>query len=320
MMAEVKIVPPFRLAALLVWGIVAHAGIEDFHGNWENPARDLSGLTHVVISPDGGDRVTVRAYGDCRPIACSWGQVQAKSYGADPASRAVTMVEAAFDAGFARRRIMFRPMPSGTLGFEMTTEFTDGSGRHDFAMTGILRRTSWAGPLSQNWERPPGLGSGWGGGARGGNSPRPVESCIGFDPKAARAVQQNGWWKVVAGALVLAEAGRDQQSALGAQSAVRSYRFDAKCSIAGSVYWKRGGDFPTRRLGSAECVGFNPTTVHAVPVGRGWKIVDGVKWLAEFPDDRAKADALLALIRFYRLDTECFIRRPDPVMTYWLTH
>jgi hypothetical protein len=29
---------------------------------------------------------------------------------------------------------------------------------------------------------------------------------------------------------------------------------------------------------------------------------------------------MLSLIRFYHLDEECFVARPNPVMVYWLSH
>lgn len=309
------------LAALLLFAFAARADVKDFYGNWENPARDASGLTHVVISPDGGVRVSVRAYGNCHPIECDWGLVAGRSYSAGPGSGAVEAIQATFNAGFARRLIIFRVLSSGGLGLEMLTEFSDGSGRHDFITTGTLHHSAWAGPVSQNWERPAALGSGWGGGARGGASPKPMEACSGFDPAAVEAEERGGSWEVVAGPQTLVDAGPDEKMALQARDAIRHYRFDRKCTLAGApagAYWKHGQSFPQRKIGGLDCVAFNPTTVHAARIGRSWKVVDGVEWIAEPGADKAKTDSLLALIRFYRLDTACFLRRPDPVMAIWL--
>ncbi len=309
------------LIALAFCTAAAHAEIKDFYGHWENTARDAGGLTHVVISPDGGNRVNLRAYGDCHPIECNWGLVPGRSYTADPRSKVVDSILAVFNAGFARRQIVFRTAGDGRLQFEMLTEFPDGSGHRDFAVRGTLKQTTWAGPISENWERPAGTGTGWGGGARSGALPKPKEVCATFDPSSVRTVQQNGKWRVTAGTQTLAESG-DKRVALTAEATIRYYRFDRRCSVSGpaNTYWKQGSDFPQQTMGGADCLAFNLTTVHIARIGRDWKVVDGANWLAEFGEDKNKANALLSLIRFYRLDTQCFVGRPDPVMVYWLSH
>ena len=61
------------------------------------------------------------------------------------------------------------------------------------------------------------------------------------------------------------------------------------------------------------------TTAHAAHMGQAWKIVDGVQWIADFGADKDAADQTLSLIRYYRLDRECFVARPNPAMVYWLS-
>lgn len=307
------------LAALVLSGAAARADIADFIGNWHNPARDLSGMTHVVISPGGGGSVYVRVYGDCHAVECSWGLVSGKTYTTDPRSAEVDRITAAIDFGFAHREIVFRKGPGGKLAFEMLTDFSDGSGRHNFVSNGTLEPSAWAGPVTQNWERPVALRTGWGGGADGGASMPPAEKCTGFDPKAVHHVAEGGRWKVMAGGEPLLDAGRDEHNAISAETVLRFYRFDRKCSIGWGPYWKRGDSFPSQKMGGANCVIFNPTTVHVAPVGHVWKLVAGNDTLAEAADKRL-ADAVFALIRQHRLDMECFVRRPDPVMVYWLSH
>jgi hypothetical protein len=307
--------------ALAFLSAAAHAEATEFLGNWDNPVRGAGGITHVVISPNGGDRVDVRAYGDCHPNECNWGLEQGKIYTGDPKSKHVEAIVATFHFGFAHHRVTFHKVPEG-LAYEMLTEFVDGSPKRDFVVTGMLRPSVWAGPLSENWERPPELRSGWGGGAREVTPPKPAENCVPFDTRAARAVQQNGSWKIVAGREALADAGPDEQSAMLAEAAIHHYGFDRRCTVGGpwKTYWKRGNGFPSDMMGGAQCIGFNPTTAHLVRIGREWKIVDGGTWIAELGDNKAKADATLALIRTQKLAAECFIRQPNPVMVYWLTH
>jgi hypothetical protein len=300
----------------------ARAGIENFYGNWENAGHDTSGIAHVQISPAGGNHVNVRVYGDCHPSECNWGLVRAQSYTASPLSGDVTSISANFNSGFARKQIIIRNGEPGALLFEVLTVFIDGSGRHDFDMTGRLKHTTWAGPIGESWENKSGQGTGWGGGVRSGASQRPQEICVAFDPATVQAVQAGTSWKIVAGKQTLVEAGADARIAQRVLATIRHYRFDRKCRIgtAPAAYWKRGAAMADQRMGGADCIVFNPTTVHASPIGHRWKIVDGTQWIADFGDDKNQADSLLSLIRFYHLDEECFVARPDPAMVYWLAH
>jgi hypothetical protein len=298
----------------------AQAGALDFAGNWENASRDASGISHVAISPAGGNHLALRIYGDCHPIECDWGMVAAQSYTSDPHSGDVTSISAAFNTAFARKQIIFRKDSSGGLAFQMLTDFSDRSGRQDFEMRGRLRHTAWAGPVGQSWEPPMAQRTGWGGGARSGAASKPHEECTGFDPAAAQTVRQGAFWKVRAGSLTLVGARADERDALRAQEVIRHYRFDRQCRAGTAVFWKRGETIPNGRMGGADCIAFNPTTAHAAHIGQAWKIVDGVQWIADFGADKATADQMLSLIRTYRLERECFVARPNPAMVYWLSH
>jgi hypothetical protein len=310
------------LAALLLLGAglcPARGEATGFLGHWDNPDPKASGLIHLQISPNGGDRVQLRAYGDCHPSVCNWGLVQGHIYGRDPASRAVESITASFHYDFADHVMVLRKAPDGRLHFEMLTGFSGDPGKHDFATKGVLVASSWAGPIS-NWERPPSLSTGWGGGARTGIAPEPKERCLPFDPAKARAVEVNGLWKIKAGEKTLADAGPDEKNALLAQSALSHYRFDRRCTVGGpfKTYWKAGSGFSSDRMGGVECIAFNPTTAHLVLVGRDWKLVDGPDEIAVLGANKPKAEAMLGLIRYHRLTQECFVRRVDPVMTFWL--
>ena len=305
----------------LLAGVPAHAGALDFAGNWENVSRDASGISHVAISPAGGNQLTVRVYGDCHPIECDWGMVSGQSYTADPRSSDVTSISTVFNTGFARKQILFRQDSAGGLEFQMLTDFSDRSGRQDFEMIGHLRHTAWAGPVGQSWEHPMSQRTGWGGGAHSGAPSPPHEECLSFDPSAARMVQQGASWKVVAGSQTVVGTRSDEREALRALEVIRHYRFDRQCHTGATAFWKRGYAIPAERMGGADCIAFNPTTVHATHMGRDWKIVDGTQWIADFGIDKPGADQALALIRTYRLDRECFVAsRANPAMVYWLSH
>jgi len=311
------------ILAVFCLAAAARAGIADFTGNWENAGRDASGIAHVVISPAGGDHVSVRVYGTCHPVECNWGLVEGKSYTADPRSSDVERIRAVFNTGFSRKEIIFRKGDSGELTFEVLTEFVDGSERHDFDMTGRLRPSALAGPVGDNWNRPASQGTGWGGGAHSGFSPRPAETCQPFDNTAVHVVHSDDSWQVAAGSQRLVEPSRDERTAIRALETIRHFGFDRTCRTGTSpmVYWKRGAEIPNGHMGGADCITFNPTTVHLAHMGHVWKIVDGVQWIADFGPDKVGADEALSLIRFYSLDRECFVGgRQGPVMVYWLAH
>ncbi len=178
------------LLALALSAVPAAAEASDFIGNWNNPAPQTTGLMHVAISPNGGNRVDVRAYGDCHPMECDWGLVQGKVYYADPKSNDVVLIIATFHFGFAHHQVTFRKGVHGQIAFEMATEFDDNSERHAFAASGILKPTTWVGPIAPVWQTQPGLQTGWGGGARSGAAPEPEENCVTVDTRGARAVEE----------------------------------------------------------------------------------------------------------------------------------
>jgi hypothetical protein len=314
------------IVALVLAGGIAHAEAAAFVGHWKNPDPKPSGLTHVVISPNGGDRVDVRAYGDCHPSECDWGMVQGKIYTTNPKSHDVAVIVATFHFGFAHREVTFHKGAGGKLQFEMLTDFDDGSDKQSFAVTGTLEQTGWAGPLAQVWQRQPGLTTGWGGGARSGSAPKPFEQCTVFDTRGATAVENVGMWSVVAGGRPLVrirpllQAGHDGKAAMIAAAAVRHYGFDRRCTVGGPwmAYWKAGDSFAGDKIGGVSCVTFHPTTAHLVQVGRDWTIVDGTAEVAKFAGNKPKAEATLALIRYHKLEALCFVRQADPIMMFWL--
>lgn len=305
---------------LISVSMAAHGATTDFLGHWQSVDPKGSGITHIAITPNGGKGVDVRAYGDCRAIECDWGIVQGKVYTTAPKSDDVQIVEATFHFGFAHHHITFRKAGGGKLAFEMLTEWADNSRRHDYAVSGLLRPTSWVGPISQIWQVQPGLQNGWGGGARNGASPKPIEACTVVNAKNVRAVEQNGYWFVKLGGKVLIDVGHDEQAAMLAEAAFQHYKFDRRCTVGGPFksYWKSADGFPKEKMGGAICLKLNPTTTHLLLSGKRWKIMDGVTVIADLGTLKPKAEAMLGLIRANKLTAECFIRLPDPLITFWL--
>jgi hypothetical protein len=305
--------PAAALFSALLLAAAARADSQAFTGNWENAGRDQSGIAQVVIAPAGGDRLSVRIYGDCHPFDCDWGAVEAKAM-AEGSAQSVTL---RYDTSFARRQIVLSPAEAGELAFQMRVHFHDGSRRPDITLTGRLKHSAWAGPVGQSWNRLPSTATGWGGGARSGAAAPPKEVCTAFDPASVEVAHQEAGWQLKAGSQLLMS--YDEKQVRRAEQTIRFYRFDRRCRIGGIVYWRRGDSFPDRKMDGADCIFFNPTTVHEAFIGKSWQVVDGVQWLFGLDQQKPDADAAIALIRFYKLNAECTsTSRSDP-MVYWLS-
>lgn len=70
---------------------------------------------------------------------------------------------------------------------------------------------------------------------------------------------------------------------------------------------------------SEDCIPFDPTKVAVKRVGGRWKIVQGSHWILDFGTQEWEADTALAIIKKHNLDSMCFVGRPDPSMTYFLS-
>jgi hypothetical protein len=309
----------FALLGLMLFAGTAQAEATDFIGNWKASDPKPGGITRIAISPNGGDRVDVRAYGDCHPSECDWGLVQGDIYYANPKSDHVTVIVATFHFGFAHHQITFRKGKNDQLQFEKLTKLDDNSDRHAFVQSGVLTTTTWVGPISQTWQGQPGLTTGWGGGARSGAGATPHEDCTVYDVRDVRAVNERSAWAVKAGGKVLVATGKDEKAAQLAEAAFRNYRFDRLCRSGGQwkPYWRNAKGFGNERMGGVYCLSLRPTTVHLVRSKNSWNIVDGATTLVELGPFKAQAEAMLGMIRAKKLTGECFIGAPD-IMTFWI--
>jgi hypothetical protein len=309
------------LAAALLFSFAAQAEVADFYGNWENAARDATGITHVAISPAGGNRVSVRVYGDCHPNECDWGVVPADSFTDGPRTGEVKAVSALIHYGFAHRRITLRVAPNGELAFEAQIQFVEGSGKHDFTTSGRLHHTNWAGPMSKaSWEVPLNQNAGWGGGARGAALQKPQETCVRFDPKGVQLLHAGPGWNIVSGGTFVLHTDWNEKTARKALTTIKHFRFDQKCHTGTMEFWKTGNTIPAEKMPGVDCLQFGSTTAHVAKIGNGWRVVDGTITVADLNVRKDNAMAVLALIRAYRLERKCVIAWPNPAMTFWLSH
>lgn len=68
-----------------------------------------------------------------------------------------------------------------------------------------------------------------------------------------------------------------------------------------------------------DCIRFNPDRVSVQQINNRWKIVDGSHWIMDFETNRNEAMQSLQIIKRFRFDSMCFVGRPDPSFTYFLS-
>jgi hypothetical protein len=306
--------------ALLMFGAApASASVGDFLGQWTNPDTSSSGVTRVAITRAGGN-LRVRVHASCSPSDCDWGTVNATAYAPSAGGNVETdaaVVMATFDQGFARKSIIIR-RSGANLTYEVLTHFTDSSGRANYIDRGRLNRAV-GGPGGGG---PGGGGPGGGGGVGGGASPS--EDCVGFTPGNLRVANIGGRWKIVDGSHWVGDFGSNRAAADQGLAIIRRYGFTMQCFVARPnppmTYWRRGAGVPRLPTGVGEdCNAVNPANVQARFVGGAWKVVDGSSWLLHFGSNRAGAEQAVAIIQRYNLNRQCFVARPNPPMTYWLS-
>ncbi|MDE1938093.1 MAG: hypothetical protein KGI68_03645 [Alphaproteobacteria bacterium] len=320
----------------------AFADVSDFLGNWVNADNSANDIARVVVTRTGADGVNVQVFGRCHPTDCDWGVRPGLAYSEAADSSDVRIVTADFNPSFAREHIALRPAPGGALTFEVMTEFTDHSGRNDYATNGRLTPAPpppvalQAAPVMPGVSTPTPkpesfidkLGAAVGldstpSTASARVADAPGENCHVYNPVNGFVTRKDGGWNFVDFGFTLAKFGGDHASAIRASQIIASYHFDEQCVDSRyhpqMMYWKSGGVIPRDSLPGQDCIAVDPKAVLVASKGNGWRVVDGTKTLFEYADDKSSAELTASVIRTYRLNRECFVGGHDGPMRYWLS-
>jgi hypothetical protein len=111
-------------------------------GTWKSitPTNGLVGLTI------GGSQAspTIEAFGQCSPTPCDWGAVRSVTYGSSISSRVGSVALAPYSFGFKNAQVVVQyglnAAGDERLTVKVYNEFTDGSGRSNFALTESFER------------------------------------------------------------------------------------------------------------------------------------------------------------------------------------
>jgi hypothetical protein len=103
----------------------------------------------------------------------------------------------------------------------------------------------------------------------------------------------------------------------GRSNYTASYTFNRQL-IVGPI----GPIGPIRPMPSVEedCITFNPSTVTVKNLDGRWTIVDGNHLMFNFGPNRTEALQALRIIKHYRMNSSCFVGRPDPSFQYLLVN
>lgn len=281
----------------------ASAAINDFVGQWTNTDAAASGVTRVTVTRTGAT-LRFNVFGRCHPTDCDWGAVNAPAFAPTAGGNVVNdanVAMATFTQPFARRTVILR-LAGGNLSYEVLTEFTDSSGRANYSESGNFRRASTG----------------------GGAATALTEDCVGFTPGRLRVENVGGRWKIVEGAHWVADFGANRSAADAGLAVILRYGFTTQCFVerpnAAMTYWRRGANVPSLPTGAGEdCNAVDPANVRARFVSGAWKVVDGSNWLLHFGANRDAAERAVTVIQRYNLNRQCFVARPNPPMTYWLS-
>lgn len=149
------------------------------------------------------------------------------------------------------------------------------------------------------------------------------EDCFTINLGQVEARTIAGEWKVTQGNRWLLTFGDNEGEARRAADIIRHYRFTHQCFIGrpniGMAYWKRDGGVPTRGYADDDCVRNNPETTRARFISGQWKIVDPGHQMLAFGARQSDARKAEEVIKHYRLNRQCFVGRPHPSMSYWLS-
>ena len=69
---------------------------------------------------------------------------------------------------------------------------------------------------------------------------------------------------------------------------------------------------------SEDCISFDYNQAVVKQVSGSWKIVVGSMWLKDFGNKESEAREALRIIKHYKMNSQCFVGRPDPSLEYYL--
>ena len=325
-------------------------------GTWTNPDAGLSDIDHIMITASGSEQLRVQTFGRCGSQICNWGTLLGHIRSDNPQSAALRSISVDYNLGFALRHITLRRAQGDTLRFDIVTEFTDGSARHDYETSGRLiplgarpaapalsGTPAPAAPAETDAlaaeVRPVAPASDVASAAPAPTKPwwdvlnvtKPsVErmaggqgDCFTFDTEHSYLAPDAGDWKVRDFLHTIQDFGPYRIAATRAQEVIAYYHLDEVCRIGrGStnlVYYLATGEVPHTTMPGEDCVETHPDKVEAVLRDDDWVVVDSGREIYNYGSDKDAAQQAALVIKSLGLSRQCSFDRNDTPLSYWLS-
>jgi hypothetical protein len=117
------------LAAALVSPVLAAPA--DFVGTWVNKDSNTGGVTRLVITSAGGNKLNIQVFGKCHPTDCDWGTAPVTTYGLNVQDTNHTYATANYNKGFSNTLLTLNNGGSQIM-LQSFTQFLDNSGRQNY--------------------------------------------------------------------------------------------------------------------------------------------------------------------------------------------
>jgi len=255
-----------------------------FLGTWTNPDGGLSDIDHIMIAASGSEQLRVQTFGRCGSHICNWGSLLGHVRSDNPQSAAVRSISVDYNLGFALRHITLRHAQGDMLRFDVVTEFTDGSARHDYETGGRLI------PLGA----------------------RPVASAAPETTSAPAAPDGPATAAVApAGTDMLAGEARPVAPVSDVASAAPATPWWDVLNVTKPSAERAAG-------GPGDCKIFDTEHSYLAPDAGNWKVRDFMQTIQDFGPYRIAAARALAVIGYYHLDEICRIGSGNSNLTYYL--
>ena len=111
----------------------------DIAGEWVTTNPRTRGITRIVVSREDAGWF-VQTFGKCHPTDCDWGRVPLHPVGESVEDDSSAGGFAVWDAGFATKFVTMSRR-GDTLSVETVTIFKDRSGRANYRMKELLKRS-----------------------------------------------------------------------------------------------------------------------------------------------------------------------------------
>ena len=177
------------------------------------------------------------------------------------------------------------------------------------------------------------------------------EDCISFNPSNIEVSYVGGNWKIVEGSHWILDFGQNKAEAYEAYDIIMKYGFSEICYVGrpgpSMTYFKKTGMAPIGPItpigpivpigpigpigpitppvipipmppADQDCISHNVDNLTVTFINGSFKIVDGSHSLLDFGLNVMDAKRALDIIKYYRMDSHCFVGRPNAPFEYWL--